>query len=141
MTGMNPRLFSHPGSAATLALAVLLLSAPACGPRSDTTAQAETADPDRDRDRAATSEELGRVEFEVTGSPEARRWFERGVGALHSFWYDEAEDAFRRARELDPELYMATWGEAMTHNHPVWDQVELEEGREALARPFSVPAR
>jgi hypothetical protein len=143
MTGMNPRLFSHPGSAATLALAALLLSTPACGPRSDTTAQAETADPDRAqdraRDRAATSEELGRVEFEVTGSPEARRWFERGVGALHSFWYDDAEDAFRRARELDPDLYMATWGEAMTHNHPVWDQVELEEGREALARLAPTP--
>ncbi|HEX6199220.1 MAG TPA: tetratricopeptide repeat protein, partial [Thermoanaerobaculia bacterium] len=131
---MDPRLFSHLGRLAAAALAALLLSASACGPRSDASAHADSSSQDRAPGRAASSEELGRVDFEVTGSPEARRWFERGVAALHSFWYDEAEDAFRRAREIDPDLYMAAWGEAMTHNHPVWDQVELEEGRAALER-------
>ncbi|HEX6199217.1 MAG TPA: tetratricopeptide repeat protein [Thermoanaerobaculia bacterium] len=76
---------------------------------------------------------LGRIELPATGAAEARPWFERGVAALHSFWYDEAAEAFRRAREIDPGFVLAYWGEAMTHNHPIWDQVELEEGRAALA--------
>lgn len=81
---------------------------------------------------AAAPEELGRIDFPAAGAAEARPWFERGVAALHSFWYDEAAESFRRAREIDPGFVMAYWGEAMTHNHPVWDQVELEAGRAAL---------
>ncbi|HSL83986.1 MAG TPA: tetratricopeptide repeat protein, partial [Thermoanaerobaculia bacterium] len=85
-------------------------------------------------------QELGRVEMAATGAPEARPWFERGVAALHSFWYDEAAKAFRQAREIDPGFVLAYWGEAMTHNHPIWDQVELDEGRAALATLAPTPA-
>lgn len=81
---------------------------------------------------AAPAEELGRIELAATGSAEARPWFERGVAALHSFWYEEAEESFRRAREIDPGFALAYWGEAMSHNHPVWDQVDLEAGQEVL---------
>ena len=113
-----------------LAVAGLLLGAAVCA--------AQPA-PAAAGGRAATVEQLGTVDFAATGSPEARRWFERGVAALHSFWYEEAREAFRRAREIDPDLYMAYWGEAMTHNHPVWDRVELDEGRAALAALAPTP--
>jgi tetratricopeptide (TPR) repeat protein len=79
-------------------------------------------------------EDLGAVDFPTSGEGEAQAHFVRGVAALHSFWYPEAEEELRRAREVDPGFVMAYWGEAMTHNHPVWDQVELEAGREALER-------
>lgn len=80
----------------------------------------------------ARTEELGRVEFQASGAAEARPWFERGVAALHSFWYEEAEESFRRAREIDPRFVLAYWGEAMTHNHPIWDQVDVAAGRAVL---------
>ncbi len=34
---------------------------------------------------------------------------------------------------------MAYWGEAMTHNHPVWDEKDPEAAREALQRLASTP--
>jgi tetratricopeptide (TPR) repeat protein len=46
---------------------------------------------------------------------------------LHSFEYDDARTAFQRAQEIDRDFVMAHWGEAMTHNHPIW----MEQDREA----------
>lgn len=78
---------------------------------------------------------LGSVSFPTsTKNPAAQAEFERGVAALHSFWYEEAEKAFRRARELDPEFAMAYWGEAMTHNHPIWLEQDREAARAILAK-------
>jgi tetratricopeptide (TPR) repeat protein len=64
---------------------------------------------------------LGKVEFPATtSSGEARERFVEGVLYLHNFEYDEAKTAFAAARELDPGFVLAYWGEAMTHNHPIW---------------------
>ncbi|HEX5759051.1 MAG TPA: hypothetical protein VF121_07635, partial [Thermoanaerobaculia bacterium] len=64
---------------------------------------------------------LGRTEFPTSArSAEAQRHFLRGVAALHSFWYDEAADAFREAQKAEPGFALAYWGEAMTYNHPIW---------------------
>ncbi|HEX2163828.1 MAG TPA: hypothetical protein VHM02_07755, partial [Thermoanaerobaculia bacterium] len=102
------------------ALAVLLLAA--------ATALPAAAEPARPPD-------LGEVDLATSArSPEARESFRRGVAALHSFWYDEAADAFRAAWEAEPGFAMAAWGEAMTCNHPIWNEVDLECGRAALAR-------
>ena len=62
---------------------------------------------------------LGRIHFPTSGAPAAQEEFELGVLALHSFWYEEARDHFRKARELDPSFAMAYWGEAMTHDAPL----------------------
>lgn len=76
----------------------------------------------------AYAADLGSVAFPTSATnPEAQKLFERGVAALHSFWYEEAADAFRAARELEPSFAMAYWGEAMTHNHPIW----MEQDRDA----------
>lgn len=78
---------------------------------------------------------LGSVDFPTSARGEAQREFEVGLLALHSFWYPEARDHFRRARELDPSFAMAYWGEAMTHDHLLWGppgEEGLAAGREVL---------
>lgn len=76
----------------------------------------------------AHAADLGSVAFPTSATnPRAQALFERGLAALHSFWYDEAANAFRAARELEPSFAMAYWGEAMTHNHPIW----MEQDRDA----------
>ena len=79
---------------------------------------------------------LGTVQFPTSArSDDAQAHFLRGVAALHSFWYPVALDEFRAAAELDPDFAMAYWGEAMTHNHPLWgDPQEIEAARSALSR-------
>ncbi len=80
------------------------------------------------------SDQLGSIDFKTSGSPEAQKEFLRGVLLLHSFEYQDARAAFKRAQELDPDFAMAFWGEAMTHNHPIWNERDREKAIEALNR-------
>ena len=77
---------------------------------------------------------LGHVVMPNSGSAAAQEPFLQGLAALHSFWYDEAADSFRLAQRLDPSFVLAYWGEAMTHNHPIWREVDLESARAVLAK-------
>ncbi|MFQ5790343.1 MAG: hypothetical protein ACE5JI_07665 [Acidobacteriota bacterium] len=91
---------------------------------------------------AASSETrsgLGTLHFPTSGSEEAQAHFLRGVKALHSFWYEEAEEAFKRAQEVDPDFPMAYWGEAMTYNHPLWSQQDIAAARKALGKLGKTP--
>lgn len=56
----------------------------------------------------------------------------RGVLLLHLFEYPFAEREFQRARQIDPDFVMAYWGEAMVHNHPVWDAQDKDRARAVL---------
>ncbi|KPK22582.1 MAG: hypothetical protein AMK69_19535 [Nitrospira bacterium SG8_3] len=85
-------------------------------------------------ERPALLRELGTIEFPASGSAEAQPHFLRGVAALHSFWYEEAIDAFRRATTIDPNFVMGYWGEAMAHNHPIWKEENLDAARAALQK-------
>ncbi len=76
--------------------------------------------------------QLGEVDFPTSAGPEAQAWFERGVLLLHSFIYDDAADAFGHARALEPDFALAHWGEAMTHNHPLWRQQDSAAARAVL---------
>jgi tetratricopeptide (TPR) repeat protein len=78
--------------------------------------------------------EFGEVAFESSGSPAAQEPFLRGLALLHDFEYESAADEFKAAETADPGFAMAYWGEAMTHNHPIWMQQDLPGGRAALAR-------
>ena len=78
--------------------------------------------------------DLGETTFDNSGSEAAQEPFLRGLLLLHSFEYDDARAAFQEAREIDPDFAMAAWGEAMTHNHPVWQQQDREAALDALAR-------
>ncbi len=82
----------------------------------------------------ATGDQLGELHIQFTGSPEAMPHFEKGLKLLHNFEYDDARDEFVKAQELDSTLVMAYWGEAMTHNHPLWRQQDYEDGQAALGK-------
>jgi tetratricopeptide (TPR) repeat protein len=78
--------------------------------------------------------ELGSVRFESSGAAEAQEAFQQGVAALHSFFYGEAARQFREAQEADPGFALAYWGEALTHNHPLWREQDREAARAVLER-------
>lgn len=90
-------------------------------------------------DALADGSHLGSVDFPTSGSAAAREHFLQGVLLLHSFEYDDAQEAFAAAREVEPDFAMAYWGEAMTHNHPLWEQQDLEAAREVLDGLGSTP--
>lgn len=76
--------------------------------------------------------QYGHVTFANSGSPAAQKDFLEGLALLHDFEYPSAAAAFRRAQTADPGFAMAYWGEAMTFNHPIWMQQDLNAGRTAL---------
>lgn len=78
--------------------------------------------------------ELGRLAFPNSGAPAAQEAFSTGVLLLHSFEYEDAASAFREAQAIDPVFALAYWGEAMTENHPIWVEQDLDGGRAALAK-------
>ncbi len=84
----------------------------------------------------ANSEEqqLGNFSFPNSGASEAQSAFLRGVGALHSFEFDEARIAFEEAQEIDPSFALAYWGQAMSDNHPLWEQQDMDAASAALNR-------
>ena len=77
---------------------------------------------------------VGEVSFPNSGLPAAQPAFLHGLAQLHNFEYDDAAVAFRKAQEMDPGFAMAYWGEAMTKNHPLWDQQDLPAARGILER-------
>ncbi len=82
---------------------------------------------------------LGRIHFGNSGAAEAQEAFHRGVLWLHSFEYGFAEQEFQRAQSLDSTMVMAYWGEAMTHNHPLWRQTDPEAAQAVLAKLAPTP--
>ena len=77
---------------------------------------------------------LGRADFAVSGPPEARRHFLRGLLLLHSFEYDDAADEFQAAAKIAPGFAMAYWGEAMTLNGPLTGFQDRDGARAVLRR-------
>src|SRR5688500_6975851 len=83
---------------------------------------------------SAQESQLGRVEFPTSGSEKAQAYFLRGLAALHSFWYEEALEAFRESTKIDPDFAMGYWGEAMAHNHPLWSEQDIYAARQVLTK-------
>lgn len=84
--------------------------------------------------KRAAAHQLGNVEMEVSGDPDALPHFEKGLLLLHSFEYEDARVAFQKAQEADPGFAMAYWGEAMTYNQPIWHRQQYEEGKAVLEK-------
>ena len=71
------------------------------------------------------------MDFAVTGKEEAQPSFQKGLLLLHSFEYEDAAEAFRKAKQLDPDCTMAYWGEVMTQNHSLW-RYQNYEGADSI---------
>jgi tetratricopeptide (TPR) repeat protein len=82
---------------------------------------------------------LGRTDFPNSGPAAAQGAFLEGVLLLHSFEYERAARAFREAQRMAPDFALAYWGEAMTHNHPVWFRQDRSAALEVLGRLGSTP--
>src|ERR1700736_6097873 len=58
-----------------------------------------------------------------TKNPQAQQFFDQGLRLIYAFNHDAAEQSFRRAAALDPQLAMAWWGVAVAvgpnYNLPV----------------------
>jgi tetratricopeptide (TPR) repeat protein len=67
-------------------------------------------------------------------SLEAQEQFQRALGSLHDFEYEEANAGFKQTQRLDPEFAMAYWGEALTYYQTLWRQEDVQAARQALAR-------
>src|SRR5262245_28769040 len=80
------------------------------------------------------SPQLGTITFPTSGSAAAQPLFIEGVKELHSFQFDEAAEAFQKAQKSDPGFALAYWGEAMSYNHPLWAQVDVEAAKKALEK-------
>jgi tetratricopeptide (TPR) repeat protein len=76
---------------------------------------------------------LGSAHFHATGAPACQQPFLRGLLQLHSFMYDSARDDFHAAVAGDPGCAIARWGLAMTFDHPIWSEEDLDSGRKAIA--------
>ena len=87
---------------------------------------------------------IGKAQLPTSCSAAAQTEIDRGVALIHSFWYAEAEQAFRRAAAADAECGMAWWGVAMSNLHPIWAPPtpdELKTGREGAEKAMQIGAK
>lgn len=88
---------------------------------------------------------FGDVHFPVSCTPAAQTQFNQAVAILHSFWYDEAEKAFRQVTTLDPDCAMGYWGIAMSLYQQIWATTPTPEeelrGRTAIRKAQSLPIK
>ncbi len=82
---------------------------------------------------------LGTINFPSSASPAAQASFVRGVLYLHSFEYASAAAAFQEAQRAEPGFALAYWGEAMTLNHPVWNEQNRAGAQAVLGRLAPTP--
>ncbi|SFM15666.1 hypothetical protein SAMN04488042_104227 [Shimia aestuarii] len=85
--------------------------------------------------------DLGQHSFAVTTtSPDAQRWFDRGLNWTYNYNHEEAVVCFQKAAEADPNCAMAHWGIAYAAgpNYNMWWEHFDDAGRaEALATSFA----
>ena len=89
---------------------------------------------------------FGELKFSLSCNYETREAFDLAVALLHSFQYTEAEKAFVKVIDLDPNCPMAYWGVAMSIYHAAWfppTKEDLRKGSEILkiAKSLSMDAK
>ena len=64
---------------------------------------------------AAWAQELGRVHFQTSCTPQAQEKFDRALAMVHSFVYPDSVQAFTDVAAADPQCAIAYWGIAISH--------------------------
>lgn len=78
----------------------------------------EVAFDDGPRQKPWVIQGIGESHFPITThSADVQFWFNQGNTLLHSYWFYEAERAFRWCLKLDPECAMCYWGLARASGH------------------------
>ena len=86
---------------------------------------------------------IGKAHIDTSCNEAAQQEIDRGLALVHSFWYAEAEKAFRRAAASDAQCGMAWWGVALSNLHPLWAPPtpgELATGLEASRKAQEIGA-
>ena len=83
--------------------------------------------------------QYGVTEFPASGDPSLHPRFIQGLLMLHNFEYEDAREVFREVRRKDPDFVMAYWGEALTHDHPLWHQKDLDAANTVLRALGATP--
>ncbi|SEL86903.1 Tetratricopeptide repeat-containing protein [Aquimarina amphilecti] len=90
-----------------------------------------------------STEQFGDVNFSLSCNYETRETFDLALSLLHSFEYAEAEKAFVKVLDADPECAMAYWGVAMSIYNSLWMQSDLsylKKGEQLLEIAKTLPA-
>ena len=86
---------------------------------------------------------LGKVNFETSCKPEARKHFDRAMLYQHSFWYRASQQALEEVLKADPECGIAYWGIALSllwNPHVPTPAKNLADGAAMIAKGKSVGA-
>src|SRR5262252_6773703 len=90
-------------------------------------------------------DELGRVVFQTSCTPQAQAQFERALAMLHSFFYPETIRAFSAVAETDPSCAIAYWGVAVSARpNPLvgpFDAATLKRGLESVQKGKAIGAK
>ena len=75
---------------------------------------------------------LGELHFAVsTKNPDAQRYFDQGMRYVYGFNHEVAVASFKRATELDPDLAIGYWGQALALGPNI--NMDVDPAREAQA--------
>jgi len=122
---------------------MVVLSSAGCGSkRSGVDAELSSIDLLRGDIALCGDPEFGEIDFSLSCDAEVKKSFDLAISLLHSFEYDEAEKAFVKVIDQDPECVMAYWGVAMSNFHSLWLQSGtdyLEKGSKILALAEALP--
>jgi tetratricopeptide (TPR) repeat protein len=127
------------GLAASLLLIAAVHASAAAAPQQDHAASGVSS--------VCTANGFGKVHHPVkTSNPQAQRLFEQAMALDYGFNHNQAEQCFREAARLDPNMPMAYWGIALVlgtnYNLPVDDAREklaYENVQKALALSANAP--
>jgi tetratricopeptide (TPR) repeat protein len=77
-------------------------------------------------------DQLGKVNFPTSCTPEVQPTMEKALALLHSFQYTDSEQTFGDAAKQDPKCAIAYWGKAMARYHQLWDFPQVETLKQGL---------
>ena len=88
--------------------------------------------------------QLGKVSFQTSCTPQAQAQFNRAMLYQHSFWYRASQRAFEEVLKTDPACSMAHWGTALSllwNPHVPPPAQNLKDGAAAIEKAKAAPPK